>query len=146
MPPPLFDKRSKPAFVIACLVLLGSGLGFNLAVKALNVYLRKERVEMRGSFDTLPRVVGRWQAVGQDRVLDEATIEALGTNRYLVRDYALSGKRGSGLLNVQLAYYTGMIDTVPHVPERCLVAAGFNDKTLPLNLALPLNCQRWGSD
>jgi hypothetical protein len=45
-----------------------------------------------------------------------------------------------------LAYYTGMIDTVPHVPERCFGAAGFNVKTQPENLKLRIDRSEWSVD
>ena len=34
-------------------------------------------------------------------------------------------KNHNAVLRLSLTYYTGKVDTVPHVPERCLVADGF---------------------
>ena len=45
-------------------------------------------------------------------------VEELGTNLYLSRDY----ERRDDRVNVHVAYYTGLIDDVPHVPERCWAA------------------------
>jgi hypothetical protein len=140
---PPYDRRSKPAFFAACGVLLASTVGFNWAVKALNVYLKKEPIELRGLFDTIPRALGRWHAVGKDKSFDEAMIEELGTSKYLDRDYAIDGSPRGPRMNVHVAYYTGMIDAVPHVPDRCLVAAGFNAKTLPQNLPLNIDRSAW---
>jgi hypothetical protein len=142
----MFDRRARSAFFVACIVLLGSSVGFNWAVHALNVYLRKLPVAMRGTFDTIPRVMGRWEAVGDDRIFDEAMIEELGTNKYLDRDYALDGDRRQAYVNLHLAYYTGMIDAVPHVPDRCFEAAGLNLKTLPQNLDLSIDQTSWLPD
>ena len=41
------------------------------------------------------------------------------------------------LLSLHMAYYTGMVDTVPHIPDRCLVGAGWSisgsTQVMPLN-------------
>jgi hypothetical protein len=39
-----------------------------------------------------------------------------------------------------------MIDTIPHVPDRCFDAAGLNAKTLPRNLALAIDQSGWIPD
>lgn len=141
-----FDRRAKLALIVACITLLGSGAGLRWAVQALNIYLRKEPVELRGSFATLPRTLGRWRAVGQDAVLDEAQVESLGTQFYFDRHYALEGAAGSGVMNIHVAYYTGMIDAVPHVPDRCMDAAGFNIVKMPLNEPLDVSRSGWFDD
>jgi hypothetical protein len=41
------------------------------------------------------------------------------------------------------AYYTGMIDTVPHVPDRCFVGAGFSLIGGPWDLDVPLKTGHW---
>jgi hypothetical protein len=141
-----FDKHARFAFVAACVVLLAGGMGFRWAVAALNIYLQKEPVEPRASFDAISRTIGHWQAVGKDVEMDEAMLEELGTRRYLDRSYALDGNPRQGVLHLHLAYYTGMIDTVPHVPDRCIVAAGFNKKTEPENVPLQLDTSQWHDD
>lgn len=141
-----FDKSARVAFVAACVLLLASGAGFQWAVAALNIYLKKEPVELRDRFDGISTTIGRYRAVGKDRLLDEATIEELGTDKYLDRSYAIAGSPRNGVLNVQLAYYTGMIDAVPHVPDRCLVAAGLTMRTQPENLPLTVDRHAWFND
>jgi hypothetical protein len=39
---------------------------------------------------------------------------------------------------LHIAYYTGMVDAVPHIPDRCMVAAGFNQLQSPENVSLDL--------
>ncbi|MCI0364805.1 MAG: exosortase-associated EpsI family protein [Phycisphaerales bacterium] len=141
-----FDKHAKPALVVACGLLLVCGLGFRWAVSQLNVYLKKEPVELRGSFDTISRSIGRWRALGKDHLLDEAMLMELGTTKYLDRVYAIDGDARQGVLNAHVAYYTGLIDAVPHVPDRCLVAAGFHKKTQPENLPLEVDRSSWVED
>jgi hypothetical protein len=62
-----------------------------------------------------------------DPPLNQEMQDALGTPYYITRIYrdtrVPENKPGS-LLRIHVAYYTGTTDTVPHVPERCVVAGG----------------------
>ncbi len=49
-------------------------------------------------------------------------------------------------MSLHITYYTGLIDAVPHVPDRCLVAAGLNAKTRPNNLPLDVGDSEWQID
>lgn len=69
-------------------------------------------------------MLGGWKQVGKDQQLSDAVIEELGTKNYLDRAYVFQNDPTRGMLQVHIAYYTGMIDTVPHIPERCWGAAG----------------------
>jgi len=142
----MFDRHAKSAFIVACVLLVGAWVGFTFAVQALNIYLQKYPVELRSPFATISRTLGAWQAVGDDRIMDPTIVQELGTDKYLDRTYALNGKLSDGYISVHLAYYTGMIDAIPHVPERCFGAAGMRDVTLPANLSLPLDRSTWRDD
>ena len=74
-----FDGRARTAFIVVAILLTVSGLGFQSLVNYLNVYLRKEPVHLREHFHNIPKTQGRWQAVGEDQILDAANVEALGT-------------------------------------------------------------------
>ncbi len=132
----LFDRTIRATFLAVCFTLVGGGLGLRWAMQRFDVYLRKEPVEMRGAFATIPSTLGRWQKVGDDLVMDAATVEQLGTSQYLTRNYALDGDPAKAVLSLHLAYYTGMIDTVPHIPERCWGASGLTQKGEPQLLAV----------
>jgi hypothetical protein len=139
---PLFDRRSRAAFLVAGMTMLLGGLGFRSAVGWLNVVLRKEPVPIRQHLGQIPRSLGPWRAIGDDIVLDEASIEALGTPNYLNRVYEYEeGEHRGETLMLHIAYYTGMIDAVPHVPDRCFGAAGWSPasspRTEPLAIAYP---------
>jgi hypothetical protein len=142
----MFDRRAKSAFIVACIVLIACGLSFEWAVGHLNYYLRKEPIDMRASFSTIPDVIGEWRKAADDRILDKAMVEELGTDKYLNRLYAIEGQRTVPRLDLHLAYYTGMIDAIPHVPDRCMVAAGFNAKSLPENVPLTIDTSTWTVD
>ena len=128
------------------MTLAVSGVGFKSAVEYLNVYLKKKPIHLREHFDTISYRLGPWQKQGEDRKLSEEFIETLGTRVYLERDYALEGRSSDVRIALHLAYYTGMIDAVPHVPDRCLVAGGFNARTQPRNLLMNVARDGWDRD
>lgn len=134
-----FDRSVRPAFLAMVATLALGGLGLRAAMSALDVYLRKEPVALRADFGSIPSTVGRWQKVGEDQVLDAAMVESLGTDKHLTRTYARDGDPGKGLLSLHLAYYTGMIDTVPHIPERCWGAGGLVQLGDPVTLPLAID-------
>lgn len=114
------DPAVKWAYALTCATLVVGALGFRAAMAALDVYVRKEAVPLRESLDTLPTTLGRWKAVGEDRRLSAAVVENLGTTQYLDRDYAIDGQPAKGRLQLHIAYYTGTLDTIPHIPEPLL--------------------------
>jgi hypothetical protein len=100
----------------------------------------------------IPSRVGSWVQVSKDEPLDHNTIEVLGTKEFVFRDYvdsrlftaaqldeftdkptdkrlqlldALQREHPEGVVRLAITYYTGLVDTVPHVPEKCYVADGF---------------------
>jgi hypothetical protein len=46
-------------------------------------------------------------------------------------------------IQLHVAYYTGMIDTVPHVPDRCLVGGGMSIVGGPWVTPIPLRSDDW---
>ncbi len=138
-----FDDRSPVALVALVLVLLAGGVGFRLAAGMLSVYLSKEPVELRAHFDTIPRRLGDWTAEGDSRKFDAAMEEELGTDLYLDRTYVNAADPAAPELMLHIAYYTGMIDAVPHVPDRCLVAGGLDAEARPVNLPLAIDTAAW---
>lgn len=138
-----FDARSPIALVSLVVVLIASAVGFRVAASMLSVYLSKEPVAMRASLDTISRRLGDWSAEGESRRFDAAMEEELGTNLYLDRTYVNDADRDAPQLMLHLAYYTGMIDAVPHVPDRCLVAGGLDAEARPVNLPMDIDTSGW---
>ncbi|HRP63874.1 MAG TPA: exosortase-associated EpsI family protein [Phycisphaerales bacterium] len=142
-----FDRQARIAFIAACVTLAICGIGFRAAMAYLQIYLQKERVDLREHFATIPRTLGNWQAVGPDGVLDATIVETLGTDIYLDRDYALNGDVSQGLIKLHIAYYTGMIDAIPHIPDRCMLAGGFVPTGRPRVMEnMPLDISNWRYD
>ncbi len=143
----LFDRQARSAFIIACVTLALCGVGFRSAVGYLNVYLKKEPIELRAHLATIPKTLGRWKDVSEARPVDAAVIETLGMDQYLDRLYVADDASGKGHLLIHIAYYTGMIDAVPHVPDRCFVAGGgLQLQALPHNYPLAIDRSGWRED
>lgn len=115
-------------------ILVIGAVTIPIAIAQLEIYLRKESVPLRRTLNTIDDDLGPWdRAIGedgkprQDTIFGMEMIEGLGTDLYLDR-YLADGDRR---INVHVAYYTGMIDDVPHVPERCWDANGLTQSISP---------------
>lgn len=102
--------------------------------------------------DGLPaKVGGRWLQVTEDVPLNADVEHALGTKQYVSRIYVdltavhrsedeLKGRdpkkvaalleelrvtKPEAVIHAHMTYYTGLVDTVAHIPDRCMVADGF---------------------
>ncbi|MCL2645499.1 MAG: hypothetical protein FWD61_00670 [Phycisphaerales bacterium] len=72
---------------------------------------------------------GRYVAEGADQILDEAEVETLSTNDYLIRGYRDSQKNSGDptrLLSLNMNYY-GTGGATPHVPEICWAGVGMQE-------------------
>ncbi len=145
-------RRSQPGFLLAAGILAFSAVGLNVAVSALQLHFKKQPVYPVADLSTVPARLGPWVQVSKDEPLDHAIQETLGTDLYVFRDYvdsrkvtpeelaAFDGKdsrerkdlvgrlqmaRPDAVINCAVTYYTGMVDTVAHIPERCYVADGY---------------------
>lgn len=96
------------------------------------IVLHKEAVELRHKLTDLPLDKGSYSFVS-DQQLPPEIVDELGTEDYLSRWYENldipEGQPGR-LVRLHIAYYTGINDTVPHVPDRCFVAGGVQHKGL----------------
>jgi hypothetical protein len=122
-----------PVMLALCAGVLGTAaVGKAGVVSLTELALLKLPIEPRHSFEMLPRDVGPWQMHSQEDRLPPEIIEALGTTTYITRTYVDTRHNVDGeasfaaghVVRLHIAYYTGTVDTVPHVPERCFVAGG----------------------
>lgn len=140
------DASIRTAWVAAMLCLVLSAVTFRATVAALGVFLEKEPVALRAGFETLPTTLGHWQRIGTDVRYDDVINEELGTSSYLNRTFVLDGDPNKGVLELHIAYYTGFIDTVPHVPERCWGAAGLEIVTQPHPVPVVVDRSGWNME
>ena len=144
------SRASQPggaAFAAGALLLLTGTPAFYGSQHFFDVVLHKASVPLRRSLRELPATVGRWRAVGRDVIMSAEVIEELGTDQYLSRFYAIDGDQANGTLQFDVTYYTGGIDAVPHIPERCFVS-GQGLVKAPLSSVVPLQIDRslWWPD
>ena len=98
------------------------------------------------------KIAGRWVQVTEDQPLSADVEHALGTKQYVTRLYVDLTARGApseeavktrdqkvvgpllevlrrdqpqALIHAHMTYYTGLVDTVAHIPDRCMVADGY---------------------
>ena len=118
-----------PAFFVAVGLLALTAGGLSAVVKTLGLHLTKLRIEPAGNIQlvSIPAKLPGWEQIGKDAQLSVEEAEELGTTNTISRTYVETGVpegKQPRVLQLHLAYYTGMIDTVPHVPDRCMVAHG----------------------
>lgn len=117
------------AFVVAALLMLGSAAGFSVAARHLKFYLHKLPIEAEFKVSSVPVETRSWKQVGVDERMPDEVVQELGTQNYLTRMYIEKDPpkgRPPRVMQLHMAYYTGMVDTVPHIPDRCLVGGGWS--------------------
>jgi hypothetical protein len=150
---------TNPAFIVAVALLAVSAVAFSGAINAYQVHLRKLPIEPPEGrrVAALPTETQSWERAGQDRVMPKDVVATLGTENYVSRIYRLRDDAADQLLGedrpdepvaieLHVAYYTGMIDTVPHVPERCFVGGGLQKGGTSERLPIPMDTSGWMPD
>lgn len=142
----------RPAFVTGLGLMVVTAVGVSAALRAMGAFLQKKEITAPDNRQVhkLPRETDGWVMVGPENVtLSSEMVEELGTRNYLMRVYeqkrAEPGKPKAAV-QLHLAYYTGMIDTVPHIPDRCMTAHGMLPVTLAEELPVPLDRSSWRLD
>lgn len=138
-----------PAFVLSVGLLIVSAGGLSAAVSALKLHTRKEAIEVDRKTASVSTETPSWRQIGKDQIMPVEVLEELGTRNYLSRHYVETNPKNKErplALELHLAYYTGMVDTVPHVPERCMVGGGMELKAGPMFPLVPLDQSGWNVD
>ena len=145
-------RRRQRSFWIVAGILLISAIGLNATVGAMQVTFRKLPVEPQKPLKALPIKLGPWLQVSLDEALNHEIEETLAANQYAFRTYvdtrvitpdelkAFEGRNANdrlalaarlrqlhpgAVMNFALTYYTGLVDTVAHIPDRCYIADGY---------------------
>jgi hypothetical protein len=143
-------------FIVTAIVLGLAAVGLNGATSYMKLSFQKLPVELRRPVETIPATLGPWRQVMRDERLMPEIEEALGTQKYIMRFYydtrritpaqfedaqrrADAGQGHiielvrrldpSAVINFAVTYYTGMVDTVAHVPDRCYTASGYEPES-----------------
>lgn len=140
-------RRAALWLPLAVTMLFGVGaLGFAPAQRLMGIYLHKEPVPLRRQLSELPMIVGSWEAVGTDEIVSQEIMRSFGTDEYLTRNFALDGNPANGVLQLHVSYYTGGIDSVPHIPDRCYVGGGLTKSPTSSTLTLGIDDSLWWDD
>lgn len=144
----------QPPFLVVVVILLAAALGLNAAVSFMQLHFKKEAVPLARPLGAIPAQLGTWVQVSQDKALDSEIQDVLGTDQYIFRDYVderlvpavaerfkdkneeerraelqrIRARLPSAVVSISVTYYTGMVDTVAHVPDRCVTADGYEPK------------------
>lgn len=139
------------ARVAALGTLVVSAAALGVVIRTAGIHLRKTPIYPPGNrqLSSIPAVTEHWERLGTDRVEEADVVKTLGTENYVTRNYLRKGtEQGSApvVMEFHAAYYTGMIDTVPHVPERCFVGGGLQQSEASRVLDLHLDGASWIPD
>ena len=154
-------SSSRLSFIVAVVVLGLAAVGLNGATSFMKLYFKKLPVSLSLPLKELPRQLGPWKCVGIDKPLPSDIEHTLGTEEYIFRLYVdtrvvkpellegledadierdpsarervgrLEAQYPQGMLSMAVTYYTGMVDTVAHIPDRCMVADGYQPTSDP---------------
>lgn len=145
-------RLANPAFLVALGVMASAAIGMQAALDHFKIYLQKKPIypePITGEarvLRALPVETANWKRFGNDRIETAETLEVLGTENYLTRTYIEKNPapgETARLVDLHIAYYTGMIDTVPHVPDRCLVGGGLSLVGGPWMEPMPIGTSDW---
>lgn len=145
------NQGSILAPIIAGCIMLGSTVGISAYIKFADLHMQKIPIypENNRQVSSIPIETDNWIRLGSDRISSSEIVEVMGTENYLSRDYIRKDSQDTKkpvVVEVHAAYYTGMIDTVPHVPERCFVGGGMQQSKSSRNVMLPMDTSNWRPD
>ncbi len=121
------------AAALTCGVLGVAAAGQHSVLAWQQIVIHKEAVPLRHNLiATLPLEKGDYTFL-EDQKLPPEIVDELGTEDYLSRTYedlSVPAGQPGRYVRLHVAYYTGLVDTVPHVPDRCFVVGGAQHKGL----------------
>ncbi len=151
------STRRSVAFVIVIVILISAAISLRSTVASMKLTFRKLPVQPSAPMLTVGPMLGPWLQMNVDRPENPDIEHELGTREYIFRTYVDSRKFSEAdrtrlidatldqreklvqdgtikvdptwTVRIGLTYYTGSVDTVPHVSERCFVADGWKPST-----------------
>lgn len=139
-------------FVVSCIVIGVAALLLTTATASLKLHFQKQPVPIARELSAIPADLGPWKQVTKDEPLESDVEATLGTKQYIFRWYVdtrvvpqsvldkfkdqpsdyqqamvreLADQAPGAAVQLAVTYYTGMVDTVAHIPDRCYVADGY---------------------
>lgn len=145
------SKRAWMHFGIAAGLLLVGAISWNGTLEALGWALNKRDVPLVQPLEALDlETLPEYPLLAKPE-LDEYTLELLGTEQTITwrfQDVRASERlEATVIVDLHVAYYTGLRDAVPHVPDVCVVASGYtpvgSDNLTLTNPDLPEQWAAW---
>ncbi len=140
---------ARVAFLAALATLVVAAMGMETAIRAFDLYLRKKPIDAADGrlLRALPTETAHWRREGTDELIkDPETLKVMGTENYVTRRYVRKDgpdPARPAMVELHAAYYTGKIDTVPHVPERCFLGGGMTLLGGPWIVDIPVDASGW---
>lgn len=129
-----FDIRVylQPAFLICVTVLAIAGASMSVAIKKFGVFLKKEPLPLKKSFELLDeKAISPYNILAKLKIENEDILAELGTDDYIqliLEDPEVSINSPVRKLVLFVTYYE-LPDRVPHVPEECYTGGGYQRLT-----------------
>lgn len=164
----------QPAFAVVFGILVVAAVGLNGATNFLQLHFKKQPVSLQKVLSSVPKRLGPWVQTSLDMPLSHDIQEVLGTDKYFFRtfidsrvvpasrlaefegkDYKereqlqerIRAQFPKAVIQLSVTYYTGMVDTVAHIPDRCFLADGFSSTAYELPLwkinGVPVGADGW---
>lgn len=133
-------------FLLAAGILLVMAIGWAWATERLGIVLAKAEVPLHRSLEEFPESFGARFTLAKEMhnpkdglrhgksKLTADVEETLGTTNYIswfYRDNVKSTPASSAHVRIHIGYYTGLLDAVPHVPDTCMLAGGWESGGAP---------------
>jgi hypothetical protein len=156
LPTAIKRALAQPAFVAALVILGTAAVGLNASVHFLQLHFKKQPVDLRRPLEMIPERLGKWINMSAKETLNPEMEDVLGTKQYIFRNYIdstqlsqaelakftdlpiedreamaaqIQHSKPSAVVRAAVTYYTGLVDTVAHIPDRCYVADGYEPTT-----------------
>jgi Protein of unknown function (DUF3485) len=144
-------KTQRRVTIFACFIMIVVSAGIGAYMTFYDVHLQKIPIypENNRQVGSIPSTTTGWKRIGSDQIMGAEIVDTLGTENYLSRNYYKTRDEDPGnpiVVELHTAYYTGMIDTVPHVPERCFVGGGLQQSETSRVMDLPMDTSSWRTD
>lgn len=122
-----------PRILVCVLALAIAAGGLQAAALQMKAYFRKQPIPLKAPFDDLDEArLWPYEVIKDGKLtLTPEESEQLGAHEYLqwvlkIDPSYVSGPQYPGNHRVLVTYYTGQPDQVPHIPDRCQIAAGYS--------------------
>ncbi len=132
-------------YYVCLAVLLMSAAGLHMVAAVLGIHFVKAAVPLKrplSEFDWTKLEPDYRQHLHQPDPLNEETLQKMGTEEYLQMRLWDTRRRPADparVANILITYYTGQPDLVPHVPEQCFTAAGYDQVGEPETISVSVS-------